>query len=797
MKRAYLIIVMLLLASLAWGRSPGTSSGLFLTMPTDTKGAGMGEAYSAAARGVRGLWYNPATLSRDPQGSLTLTHTQYVEGISYNSFGIAAPFGSKNAVGLGGQFLRMEAIPGYDNVGTPMGSYAPQDVSLQMGYAKTIYKTSLGLSLKYLRSTIKDTATTLAWDVGFHQELERVSFGISEENMEGSLKYKNESTPLPKRTRLGISWTPDVRWLLNADLVCPKREDNWAAVGAEYRLFAGKPTMMALRAGYNTKYQDSLNGLYGLSAGAGITINKVEINYAWLPYGNFGTTHRFSIDMRFHSPFIKKDILAGSQQNPPASSSLKALSDALAYPRRPWRKAVLGSPVADTSIAALFASQSLCSQKGPQALLTGKGGIASIQSDSSPKRWPFSRKTQHLFEGDEIITKIGRAQLIFMNGSRLDVRANSRVRMVNNPEGCQGATALLEKGDIIVTTEKDKFFTVQTALGEIQLRSAEGRIRLNDGALTIELYQGNATFLEEGTSLVLAEGIVLKKIKGSPAPAITKMEGDAKPPEEVLSPVETGDLPSRWDPAAVENLHNTIRALLDIKGVEISEYIRDQKLRDAYELVISDLESSRTDIESQKMNYEEDLASFKILLEECAKPVNKETKEEKIARRKKCKELKRVSRSARVAGRTIEKQLNALNKDLCRFHEALAKLPLAQTVRITVHPSFLNYENKETAIPPKAEETLTRVAQLLPELKVQQMIVTGQADPSAPRFASSRLAKKRAQAAAKFLSDKSGLPASLINSSVRRPKEEIQENTRGIVFNEDRSIEIWLELKGL
>ena len=182
------IIVIVGFTGLSWGRGPGLTSGVSLTLPADTRGAGMGEAFSAAASGVRGLWYNPATLARHPDITLTLTHTQFIENISYDSFGAAVPFGSKNAVALGGQFLRMAPIDAYDYSGTSAGSFSPQDTTLLLGYGKTIHKTSAGVTMKYLNSTIKDTAKTIAWDIGFHQELNNVSVGYTREHTTGSLR---------------------------------------------------------------------------------------------------------------------------------------------------------------------------------------------------------------------------------------------------------------------------------------------------------------------------------------------------------------------------------------------------------------------------------------------------------------------------------------------------------------------------------------------------------------------------------------------------------------------------------
>lgn len=51
-----------------------------------------------------------------------------------------------------------------------------------------------------------------------------------------------------------------------------------------------------------TQVLDSNNGLQGLqsfTAGAGIRISDLELDYAYLPYGDLGTSHRVSLSYQF------------------------------------------------------------------------------------------------------------------------------------------------------------------------------------------------------------------------------------------------------------------------------------------------------------------------------------------------------------------------------------------------------------------------------------------------------------------------------------------------------------------
>jgi hypothetical protein len=56
----------------------------------------------------------------------------------------------------------------------------------------------------------------------------------------------------------------------------------------------------AVRVGYQNRSNSAdLYGTTGLSVGAGLTFSKFSVDYAWMPYGLLGDTHRFSLSYRF------------------------------------------------------------------------------------------------------------------------------------------------------------------------------------------------------------------------------------------------------------------------------------------------------------------------------------------------------------------------------------------------------------------------------------------------------------------------------------------------------------------
>jgi hypothetical protein len=56
---------------------------------------------------------------------------------------------------------------------------------------------------------------------------------------------------------------------------------------------------LSLRAGYQTADQSGLDGMTGLSAGAGFGDQGWRVDYAWVPQGDLGTSNQFSFSATF------------------------------------------------------------------------------------------------------------------------------------------------------------------------------------------------------------------------------------------------------------------------------------------------------------------------------------------------------------------------------------------------------------------------------------------------------------------------------------------------------------------
>ncbi|MEI7905595.1 MAG: hypothetical protein WCI43_09330, partial [Candidatus Firestonebacteria bacterium] len=185
--------------------------------------------------------------------------------------------------------------------GLRLGDFNPMDLVLQASYAGNCSGLYWGVTFKYLSLKIKETASAFCGDIGLLQP-----FKIGEQNFAGAVgiynlgfggKFLTDTFDLPLSLKAGISGSPVKNWLISLDLVAPADSIMYAGFGSEYRERLAKDVWAALRCGYNSKNAS----ISGLSVGAGFEIGSISLDYAYIPFGDLGVTHRFSISVLLDS----------------------------------------------------------------------------------------------------------------------------------------------------------------------------------------------------------------------------------------------------------------------------------------------------------------------------------------------------------------------------------------------------------------------------------------------------------------------------------------------------------------
>ncbi|MFA7008848.1 MAG: hypothetical protein WC204_08300, partial [Elusimicrobiales bacterium] len=180
---------------------------------------------------------------------------------------------------------------------------------------------SVGVSMKYIRSQIIDSAKSYAGDLGIMTyNFTNIPYrlGVTMNNMGAGMRYDAQSCPLPLTFKLAGAVNPFKNMLFSMDMVFPKQNKPSFLLGTELSTEPNELTRLSVRAGLNT--QRLKDGLSGFTLGVGATLHFFTLDYAFVPMGELGSTHKISItfDLPFRTPvFSRREHSIFSKQNAP------------------------------------------------------------------------------------------------------------------------------------------------------------------------------------------------------------------------------------------------------------------------------------------------------------------------------------------------------------------------------------------------------------------------------------------------------------------------------------------------
>jgi hypothetical protein len=292
-KKSFLIALLLAAAPL---RAAETAA--FLNLGVGARYLAMGGAGAALAEDANSLYWNAAGLAQakrefavsdmELQQSTRLDFAAYAQPTKLGTFAV------------GGAYLSQSAIEGRDLNGHTTGSFTAADSEIALGYGRKTDLIDLGGSMKLVQSHIGSAqATTFAIDLGTRKQIGNVLLGAALRNLGPGMKFDTERNDLPMRLALGAAYNFERGHALTAEFTDAPR-----AGGAEFG-FGGEFQAMKnvfLRGGYTTQTAitggSSFDAARGLTLGVGFRANRWTIDYAAVPLGELGTTHRFTLGAR-------------------------------------------------------------------------------------------------------------------------------------------------------------------------------------------------------------------------------------------------------------------------------------------------------------------------------------------------------------------------------------------------------------------------------------------------------------------------------------------------------------------
>ncbi|MBI2788088.1 MAG: PorV/PorQ family protein [Elusimicrobia bacterium] len=272
----------------------------FLDIGVGARGLGMGGAYTALTDDAGALYWNPAGLSRLEKREFTASHAEIFESTRLDFLAYAHPT-SQGTFAAGLTYLSQGTVDGRDSLGRQTTGFDASDAAISLGYARKLEIADLGAAFKYLRSHIGGTeAQGAALDIGAKRAFDRVSVGAALRNLGPGLKFQDQRNDLPLRLALGAAYAFAGGHAAAAEVVNgPRGAGTDASFGGEYQAIKN----VYLRAGYTTRTAitggSGFDAARGLTMGLGLRNEKWSLDYAVLPSGELGSSHRFSLGARW------------------------------------------------------------------------------------------------------------------------------------------------------------------------------------------------------------------------------------------------------------------------------------------------------------------------------------------------------------------------------------------------------------------------------------------------------------------------------------------------------------------
>ena len=272
----------------------------FLNVGVGARGLGMGGAYTALADDADAIYWNPAGLAQVAKHEFQASDSELALNTREGFFSYAQT-ASIGTFAAGVTYLNEGALDGRDAQGHPTTGFSAADAAVAGAFARKTDLVDLGASVKFIQSHIGSAqATTFGVDLGARKQLGHVVLGAAIRNLGPGMKFDSETDDLPMRLALGLAYKCAGGHALTAEFTnAPRAGGVDVGFGGEYQAIKD----VFLRAGYTTQTAiaggSSFDAARGLTLGVGFRSSRWTIDYAAVPMGELGSTHRFTLGARW------------------------------------------------------------------------------------------------------------------------------------------------------------------------------------------------------------------------------------------------------------------------------------------------------------------------------------------------------------------------------------------------------------------------------------------------------------------------------------------------------------------
>jgi tetratricopeptide (TPR) repeat protein len=287
----------------------------------------MGSAFVGVADDTSALLWNPAGLGQLKQCELALHHNSWLVGTDQESLVAGLPVNGLGGFGVMVSYLDYGTFQGRDSTGALTSPYSADRLGFMAGWGmELISGLYFGLGAEENQQfNPNQSYGVLSGELGvLYTPDHHLKFGAALINFGGNQLDAWVATAIEAGASYQQNFGMAHSLLLTLSGTLEPQGVNRLGVGAEY----GFQSNYFLRAGYQVSQQNNeLGGLTGLTAGAGIRWNDLELDYAYLPYGDLGTSNRVSLSYFFPTSkdktTVSKPISQGAMETGQPAGTFK------------------------------------------------------------------------------------------------------------------------------------------------------------------------------------------------------------------------------------------------------------------------------------------------------------------------------------------------------------------------------------------------------------------------------------------------------------------------------------------
>lgn len=269
------------------------------TFQGSARAMAMGNASVALADGSASLFSNPAGLAFMRQTELGIHHNTWLLDSYQETLVFGANLGSWGGLGLGASYLDFGSFEVRDASGRLTGSQSAFRPAAQAGWGKELLEgLSLGLAAKGQMTNLGEaTYSGFSGDIGLMwRPLSFLDLAAAYTNLGTQIAGYSQASSVNLGACITAPFTRDNQMIFSVAGGMEPQGVSRVNFGAEEKMFS----MLALRAGYMLDLVDAqLGGLNSFTVGAGFSIQSMNLDYALLPFGDLGYSHRVSLSYAF------------------------------------------------------------------------------------------------------------------------------------------------------------------------------------------------------------------------------------------------------------------------------------------------------------------------------------------------------------------------------------------------------------------------------------------------------------------------------------------------------------------